>query len=127
MAKKARGEFNMSQAIRDVLQENPGMSGREVLEALKSKHPGQSINENSFGVAFWNARRKLGIKTRRGRRKVRVRTPGMAGRRAAAAPTSGGAIDFDLLQAARKYLSIAKDTDTAIQGLKQLQALQIGS
>lgn len=118
--KKARDGINVSAAIRDVLAENRGLSGREVLVLVKQKHPDQQINEKSFGVAFSNARRKLGIKSRRGRRVIRRRKPGAV--RQAAAP----AINFELLQAARRYLSVAGNADAAVAAIKQLQALQIG-
>jgi hypothetical protein len=122
MAKrKGRDDVNVSAAIRDVLTENRGLSGREVLEVVKQKHPDKTINEKSFSVAFSNARRKLGIKGRRGRKRVMRRKPG-AGLRPSAAP----GINFDLLQAARKYLSIAGNADTAVSAIRQLQALQIG-
>jgi hypothetical protein len=92
------------------------------MDLVKQKYPEQSINENSFGVAFSNARRKLGIKGRRGRRMVRRRKPGAARTVAAA----GAAVNMELLQAARKYLAVAGNADAAVTAIKQLQQLQIG-
>ena len=51
----------MAGEIRDLLKANPGMTGREVLEALKAANPKRTINANSCGVAFSNARKSLGI------------------------------------------------------------------
>lgn len=122
MAKKraSRG-FNMAAAIRDVLTETPKLSGREVREAVQKQYPDQEINEKSFGVAFSNARRKLGIKGRGGRKVIRRAKPGVA----RATVSVAGGVNFDLLQSARKLLEVAGNADTAITAIKQLQALQI--
>jgi hypothetical protein len=118
--KAAPKSFNMAAAIRDVLTENPKLSGTQALEVIQKKHPGQTINKNSYSVAFYNARHKLGIKSRRRRKVVRVAKPG------AARKSSGGAINMELLQAARQYLAAAGSPDAAVAAIKRLQALQIG-
>ncbi|HWL07238.1 MAG TPA: hypothetical protein VNQ76_02380 [Planctomicrobium sp.] len=130
MAKKkaARGEFNMSAEIRNLLQDKPALSSREVFEALKAQFPDQEINRNSCNVAFSHARRKLGIKGG-ARKSVRRRRPGAAAAPAATPKASvaaaGGPLNLDLLQAARALLTKAGSADAAVQAIKQLQALQI--
>ena len=114
-----RGDFNMSAEVRQILTDDPKLTGKEALAALKKKFPNQKLNENSFGVAYSTARRKLGISKSR---KVRRRKP-VAGRRRQAAPT---AIDIATLQAARKFLAEVGDADVAIDAIKQVQALQLG-
>lgn len=126
MAKKkaARGEFNMAQAIRDELSANKDLSLRECKEAVQAKYPGQSLNPNSFGVAFSNQRAKLGLKPRRGGRKtVRRRKPGR-GRAAAAAPTTRS-INLEHLQAAKRFVAEVGSSEAAIAAVKQLATLQI--
>ena len=121
MAKKKsarRGDFNLSAEVRNVLSESPNLTGKETLAAVKKKFPKQAINENSFGVAYSNARRKLGISKPR---KVRRQKP--AAKRRSQAPTT--AVDMKALQAARKYLAEVGDADVAISAIKQLQSLQI--
>lgn len=123
MAKKAsarRGGFTMAVEVREILKESPNLSGREALERIKEKFPNQKINENSFGVAFSGARKKLGIA--KGRKKVRRRRPAATQARQAA-PVS---VDIETLKAARTYLTQVGDADRAISAIKQLQTLQIG-
>jgi hypothetical protein len=122
MAKKktSDGNFKMAAAIRDVLTENRKLSGSEALEVIQKKHPGQTINKNSYNVAFYNARQKLGIKSGRRRKVVRVAKPGAAPKR------SGGAINMELLSAAREMLKAAGSAENAVAAIKQLQSLQVG-
>lgn len=124
MAKKkaSRGEFNMAQAIRDQLTVNRGLSLKECLAAVQGAHPTASINVQSFGVAFSNQRRKLGIKGKRRGKKVRVMKPGAAGRAAGAAKP----VKMEHLQAARKYMAEVGDAETAIAAVRALAQLQIG-
>lgn len=126
MAKKkaGRGDFNMSQAIRDELQANPEISLKDCLAAIQSKHPGLSVNPNSFGVAFSNQRAKLGLKKRRGGKTVRRRKPGAV--RTAVATQAAKPVNLDVLQAARRYVAVVGDAETAIAAVRQLQTLQIG-
>lgn len=121
MAKKKRtrkGGFNMSAAVRDLLTQDPTLSGKQVQEALKKKFPGQKINPNSCGVAFSMARKKLGI--RKKTKSVRKRRPS-AGR-----SVKASAIDMSALQAARKYVSEVGDVDAALDAVRKLKTLQIG-
>ncbi|MGE0379008.1 MAG: hypothetical protein AB7Q45_26705 [Planctomycetaceae bacterium] len=124
MAKKTsarRDGFTMASAVRAILQDSPELSGKEVLALIKERFPKQKINENSFGVAFSGARKKLGIS--KGRKKVRRRRrPGAVRSRQAA----GVAIDIETLQAARRFLTQVGDLDRAISAIKQVQTLQIG-
>ncbi len=126
MAKKrGSGNLNMAAAIREVLSEQPTLSGREARDEVQRRHPEAVINEKSFGVAFSNARKALGIAAPGRKKSVRRRKPG----RAAATTTSSAAapktLDFDLLDAARGLLAKAGDADTAIAAIKQLARLQI--
>ena len=62
MAKKSAAvEFNMSEAIREILKENPKLNAKDTTEAILAKHPGAKINSGSFSVAFYTTRKKLGI------------------------------------------------------------------
>lgn len=123
MAKKKSSDgINMAEEIRTVLQENPKFSGREVIEALTAKHPGLKINKASAGVAFSNARKKLGIvkgttKRRGGARVVRKRVP--------ASTTSRPALDIATLQAAVRFVSQVGNSEAAIEAVRQVVALQI--
>lgn len=124
MAKKTstrRGDFTMAAEVRNILEESPQLSGKETLEELKKRFPNQRINENSFGVAFSSARKKLGIS--KGRKKVRRRKPTAT---PATNRTSSAALDFETLQAARRYLTQVGDVDKAVNAIKQVQTLQIG-
>ncbi|WP_437227734.1 hypothetical protein SH661x_000527 [Planctomicrobium sp. SH661] len=123
MAKKksARGEFNMSQEIRALLQENPGLSSREVFEQLQARFPEQTVNRNSCNVAFSHARRRLGIGGR-SKKAVKIRRPSA---RAAAPAASGDSVNIGLLKAARKFLSEAGSSAAAISAIQQVEALQL--
>lgn len=119
MAKKAAdADFNMSETIREMLKANPKASSREVADAIVAKHPGLKINKNSFSVAFYTCRKKMGIGSSRrgGGRKF--------GTRKSAAGTRGSA-DFAMLQAAAKFLSEVGGAEAAIEAIKQVQAVQV--
>lgn len=122
--KKPSGDgFNMSAAIREALSTNSELSGREAREIVQQAHPEQTINTNSFSVAFSKARQEMGIKG--GRRKVvRRRKPGTPRKQAESA--SGLSVTIDDLLAARKLLEAAGDAETAVRAIRQLQSLQIG-
>jgi len=124
----AAPEFNTSEEIRTVLGGNPALGIKEVLEAVKAKFPGAVINEKSFGVAVYNARKKLGIsggasgsngssgrKAGATKKVVRKRLP------SASRPT----LDLAILQAAAKFLNEAGNAEAATEALKQVQALQL--
>ena len=122
MAKKAAAaDFNMSQAIRELLTENPKMSSQEAIDAILAKHPSAKINKNSFSVAFYTGRQKLGISVsgRRGRRGARGAS------RASVRQVGRHAVDLSTLQAAAKFLSTAGSIDSALEAIKQVQAVQL--
>jgi hypothetical protein len=124
--KKSAGGFNMSQAIREVLSENPNLGGREVREELGRRYPNADIKDNSFSVAFYTARNKLGIGSRRRRRRKGGR--GAATADAAAAPArtaSRQRLDFTTLQSAARFLTQAGSAEAAMEALKQVQNLQV--
>src|SRR5262249_29827542 len=101
-----------------VLTDNPKASSKETLEAIKAKHPGAKINEKSFGVAFYMARKKLGIGSKgRGRKVARKKLP---------ATVTGSPLDISTLQAAAKFLTSAGSADAAIEAIRQVQTLQLG-
>lgn len=105
--KQAAPEFNMAEEIRLVLASTPDMMGREVEAALREKFPKAKINPNSCGVAFSNARRKLGL-----------------------GPTRAGSysdveLDASVVFAAKRYVDrCGGDIGTAAAGLEQLAKLQ---
>lgn len=110
MAKKQATAFNMAEEIRALLTKNSAMSGKEVEAALKKKFPRQKINGASCGVAFSNARKKLGLR--------RSTTTAFSGK--------GGSVDIRVLQAAKDYLAkCGGDQTRALAGLRQLADLQI--
>jgi len=119
MAKKkaSRGEFNMAAEIRTLLTKDPSLSGRQVVDGLKSKFPGQRINENSCSVAFSTARRQLGIVSSR-KKSVRRRKPGRNGRAASS-------ISLTALQAARKLIAEVGGAEVAMAAIRQVDSLQI--
>ena len=114
MAKKkaARGDFVMSAEIRNLLKEDRSLKGREVVELLKKKFPGQKINENSANVAFSNARKQLGITGDSG-----------SGKKGRGGKDLG---DFSDLQAAREFVEKVGDPQAAIDAVKMLEKLQVG-
>ncbi len=116
--KKARSGFNMAEEVRKLLKENRKLTGPEVYAALKKKFPKQKFNENSFSVAVSAARKKLGIKGRRGRKAGAKRT--VMKKRPASTTVS-----IESLQAAAKYVAQVGDADKAIAAVKQVSALQI--
>lgn len=115
MPKAASASFNMSEEIRTLLQENPNLSGKEAREALQAKHPKAKINANSFGVAFYTVRKKLGLKGKRTR----------AGKVARAARAAGSGISFDVLKHAAALLRAVGSVEAAVEAVKVVQAIQI--
>ena len=97
MAKKSpAAEFNMSESIREILTENPKLSAQEMTDAILAKHPGAKINKNSFSVAFYTGRKKLGIGSSKRGRKVGIRKSVSASR---------STVDIAMLQKAARFLS----------------------
>lgn len=115
MPKAASASFNMSEAIRTLLQENPKLSGREAREALQAKYPSAKINMNSFGVAFYTVRKKMGLKGKRTR----------AGKVARAARAAGSVVSFDALKLAAALLRSVGSVEAALEAVKTVQAVQI--
>ena len=113
--KKAAADFNMSQAIAEALTANPKASSQEILEALVTKYPAAKINKNSFSVAFYTGRKKLGIgSSRRGKKGARkVKSAGNPN------------MNFQTLQSAARFLSEVGGADAALAAIKQVQALQM--
>jgi hypothetical protein len=127
MAKRRAGRegFNMAEAIREQLRNNPQLSLKECRAAVEAAYPNEKIKPNSFGVAFSNQRHKLGLKPRRRGRVVRRRKPGEGAAPTRASAASAGGLNMDLLQAARKFVAQAGDADTAVAAVRALALLQI--
>jgi len=123
MAKKksARGEFNMSQEIRTLLEADPKQSSRDIFEQLKAKFPDRTINQNSCNVAFSHARRRLGIRGGGKKRAVKVQRPSAQ----VATTSSSEGVNIGLLKLARKFLSEAGSSSAAISAIQQVEALQL--
>jgi len=122
MAKKsAATEFNMSQAIRELLTENPKLSSTEVADAITAKYPGATINKGSFAVGFYTIRKKLGIGSSKRGRRVGVRVAKAEARKTA----RHSKVDFAMLQSAAKFLSEVGGADAALEAIKQVQAVQV--
>ena len=121
MAKKAGPGFNMAAAVRAILAENPALSGREVYDALRKKHPKQKINEGSCGVAFSAARKTLGIASRKRKRRRTGKKTTVRKRLPSAKP----ALDLVALQTAAKFIALVGDADAAIDVIRQVKSLQI--
>jgi len=122
--KKTSGNFVMSQAILELLQEDSTLSGKEVCEELKKRYPGEKINENSALVAFSNARQKLGLRKSRSKS---VRRAKPATRGVGRPPKSAGSVDLNALQAARNFVAEVGDADKAIAAVRELSTLQLNS
>ena len=114
MAKKAAAdvEFNMSEAIREILTENPKLSSKETTDALLVRYPGAKINKNSFAVAFYTGRKKLGIGSFRRGAKVGVKKSLAAGK---------PAIDIAMIQSGAKFIRDVGSPEAALEIIKLLQ------
>nr|UXE45609.1 hypothetical protein Hi04_10k_c5016_00018 [uncultured bacterium] len=117
MAKKrASSDFNMAEAIRECFEANPKVTSAEAIEAITAKYPKVKINKNSFSVAFYTTRKKLGLRgTRRGRRFS-------AGR---AISAGSPRVDVAKLQAAAGFISEVGGAEAAVEALKLVQAVQV--
>ena len=122
MAKKKSkaADFNMSEAIREILTENPKVSCKEASAAMLAKHPTAKINDSSFMVAFYTSRKKLGIGSS-GRGKKAVKKAATK----AAKPAARKSVDLAMMQAAAKFLSEVGGADAALAAIKQVQAVQV--
>jgi hypothetical protein len=117
MAKKsAAAEFNMSETIRELLTENPNLSSQEASDAILARHPNAKINKNSFSVAFYTGRKKLGIRlSRRGRKPGRTKS----------VATVRTSVNLATLQSAAKFLREIGSAEAALEAIKQVQAIQV--
>ena len=117
MAKKApAADFNMSEAIREILTENPNFSTKDASDAVLAKHPTAKINKNSFSVAFYNGRKKLGISVSgRGRKAAK-------GQSKSAIRSS---VNLATLQTTAKFLNEVGGIEAALEAIKQVQAVQV--
>ena len=135
MAKKSSSsggvEFNMAEEIRQLLEKDQSLTGRQVIDALKAKFPKQSINENSCSVAVVNARRKMGISVIRKRRpaggpKKTARIWSRAQPISSAAGAAAGVPNMDLLVAAKILLQQCEgNQEVALAAIRQVAALQM--
>lgn len=112
-------EFNMAAAIREQLEANPKLSLREAREAVQAAYPKQTLNTNSFGVAFSNQRRKLGIKPGGGKRRVVQRTVPQAPK--TPLPAARGTLPLASLETAKRLIVEAGGADNARALLSFLQ------
>lgn len=117
MAKKS--DFNLSAEVRAMVEANNDITGPEVYAALSKKAKGRKINQNSCGVAFAMARKKLGLTRKRGTKIAsrptsrRVPKPG------------SDTISLAALRSARELLSRTNgDIATATAVLREVKALQ---
>ena len=117
MAKKLpETEFNMSEAIRDILKESPNLNSKEAADAIQAKFPAAKINKNSFSVAFYTGRKKLGIKSSgRGKRIVKRKST----------ITGRPSVDMAILQTTAKFLSDVGGAEAALAAIKQVEAVQV--
>jgi len=121
MAKKSG--FNMSEEIRQLLRADRKMTGTQVYNALKKKFPRKAINRGSMGVAFTNARQKLGISAPKKKAEKAKKRGGKVVRRVARPSTDN--ISLSALRSARELLAATSgDVSTATAILKEMKALQ---
>lgn len=120
--KSAAFEFNMSEAIREILKGNPKLNAKETAEAILAKHPSATINKNSFSVAFYTTRKKLGIGSskKRGKR-VSLKTA----KAHPAATIAHFGVDLAMIQTTAKFLSSIGGAEAALEAIKFVQAAQV--
>ena len=99
-----------------LLKENRKLTGSEGYATLTEKFPGEKINKNSFGVAFYSARKKLGIKSGRRRK---------SGAKQTVIKKRPASVKIENLKAAANFLGEFGNADDAIAAIKQLSSLQI--
>ncbi len=122
--KKTGGEFNMAAEIRSLLEKNRALTGSETLALIQKKHPKAKLNKNSFGVAFYGARNKLGISSKRQSKKKRPTGQNKVVVRRTPAKTDA-TVDIATLQQAARFVSEVGDAQKAIDAIRQLRTLQI--
>lgn len=117
MAKKS--DFNLSAEVRALVEANNSITGPEVYAAVSKKAKGRKINQNSCGVAYAMARKKLGL-TRKRAGKI---AGGPVSRRVP--KPSGDTISLAALRSARELLARTNgDLATATAILREVKALQ---
>jgi hypothetical protein len=118
MAKKAAdSEFNMSEAIREVFKEDPKIGAKNAFDGIQAKFPSAKINRNSFSVAYYTLRKKLGIKSAGRGRKMGTKNGVRTG--------LGKNINLAMLQTTAKFLSEVGGAEAAMEAIKQVQAIQV--
>ncbi len=129
--KPPKSEFNMSQVIRNLLKDNPKIGGNEAAAAIQSQYPSLNLNKNSFSVAFYTTRQKMGLKLAKRSKRMTTRKSSVA-QKSSAEPKSPvtpqrevGSVDLALLQATAKFLSVVGGADAALEAIKQVQAIQV--
>ncbi len=118
--KKATGDVNKSQAIREHLDENPSGTPTEIVAAL-----GKKGIQVSVGLVS-NVKYTSGHKARR-KNKTAKKKPATGGKKRTVKRRlpSAQTVDISTLRAAAKYLAIVGDAETATTAIKQVQSLQI--
>ena len=116
-AKKPVTDFNMSEAIRALLTENPKLTNLEVRAALTTKYPALKINKNSFSVAFFNVRKKLGLGPVQPRKNKKSDSR--------ARPATRRTNELAMLQLAVEFIGKVGGVSAALAAIKQVQALQL--
>ena len=119
MAKKqSEADFNMSEEVRDLLTKNPKLGNKDVFAALMTKFPTAKINKNSYSVAFYTCRKKLGIKSSGRGKRISKRT--------STSPSTGRqSVDLAMLQTTARFLNEVGGAAVALEAIKQVQAVQV--
>lgn len=119
-------EFNLSSTIRECLKKNKNMTSREVLEHVETMHPSHKINKNSFSVAFYTTRKKMGITA--GRKGGKPKLKGSWNRQPIAS-TSGSigeiTITREMMKAAAELLRVCGDLNAALLAVKDVHSFQV--
>ena len=128
--KPPKSEFNMSQVIRNLLKDNPKIGGNEAAAAIQAQYPSLNLNKNSFSVAFYTTRQKMGLKlAKRGKRMTTRKSSAERKSPVNKSPVKlqgeVGSVDLALLQATAKFLSEVGGADAALEAIKQVQAIQV--
>ena len=123
--KPPKSEFNMSQVIRNLLKENPKIGGNEAAEAIQAQYPSLNLNKNSFSVAFYTTRQKMGLKLAKRSKRMTTRKSSAERKSPVKLQSEVESVDLALLQATAKFLSEVGGADVALAAIKQVQAIQV--
>jgi hypothetical protein len=85
-----------------------------------AKYPNAKINKNSFSVAFYTGRQKLGI-----RLSTRGRKAGSVGKIKLSRAVAHAGVDLATLQTTAKFLSEVGGVDAALEAIKNVQGVQV--